>query len=90
MNRTHAVITAVLMNTLAIAYLFVMDRRVVDGQLIKWDSSLGHVLLTPAVILVIYSWLMIGVSIFLKEGDHGIAWHAKRVHLLDKHESLVE
>ena len=90
--RTQYIISTVISHFVAIAYLYIIDLRIVQVGEMKWDSDLGHTLLIPFYGLIGYAWLLIALTIFNKPQvlENDADWSAKAVHFTDKHKGLAE
>lgn len=96
MNKKIGLITAAMLHCIAIIYVCVMDTKLVQTHQMKWDSSLGHILMTPAVLMVCYGWLMSIVLCFklpqLRVGGEDGDWSAQTVFVPSKfhHSTLYQ
>lgn len=96
MDRTtmkETAYSAAFIITMALICLYLIQIKLVDTNLITWDSKLGYIMSVTPVIMIIYAVLMIIIQHILitmnvdeLEITENIGdWSAKEVHWTDKH-----
>jgi hypothetical protein len=71
-EHTHYIITAIFMQLAALAYLYVMDVRVITPAKLVWASDYGLVLFIPMLLLTAYAWFLIGLAILADDATFNV------------------
>lgn len=94
----QTVVMATFMCFIALLCLYIIKVNLIDTKLITWDSSLGYMVMTAPVLLIVYSLIMLFIG-WLNNPPHSSYstsskpqvmenesdWEAKDVHWLTKH-----
>jgi hypothetical protein len=71
-ERTHYILTAIFMQFCALAYLYVMDVRVITPNNLHWTDQYGLILFIPAILLTAYAWFLIGLAILADDATFNV------------------
>jgi hypothetical protein len=71
-TRNHYIITAIFMQFAALAYLYVMDVRVITPAKLVWASDYGLILFIPMLLLTAYAWFLIGLAILADDATFNV------------------
>lgn len=71
-ERNHYIFTAIVMQLAALAYLYVMDVRVITPAKLVWASDYGLVLFIPMLLLTGYAWFLIGLAILADDATFNV------------------
>lgn len=71
-QRNHYIVTAIVMQLSALAYLYVMDVRIITPAKLLWTDTFGLMLLIPMLLLTGYAWFLIGLAILADDATFNI------------------